>query len=379
MRVLAAMSGGVDSSVAAARALAAGHEVVGVHLALSKDPQSVRAGSRGCCSLEDSGDARRVCDELGIPFYVWDFSERFKEEVMDDFYDSYERGETPNPCLRCNERIKFAALLERGLALGFDAVVTGHYALLGDDGLLRRGRDMKKDQSYVLGVLDREQLNHSLFPVGDTEKPEIREEARDMGLGTANKPDSYDICFIPDGNTQAFLGAKIGRRPGLIVDKESGDTVAEHDGVYGFTIGQRKGIGLPGPMADGKPRYVTGIDADTATVTIGTAEDLKVNVLQADRAIWLVEPSEVVAAADAGKLQVQVRAHGQPVGCTIDVKAGPEDALTGRGGAFELKLSEPLRGIAPGQAAVLYHVDPAGDYVLGSGTIVSTAREEDLS
>ena len=372
MRVLAAMSGGVDSSVAAARALAAGHEVVGVHLALSKDPQSVRAGSRGCCSLEDSGDARRVCDELGIPFYVWDFSERFKEEVMDDFYDSYERGETPNPCLRCNERIKFAALLERGLALGFDAVVTGHYALLGDDGLLRRGRDMKKDQSYVLGVLDREQLSHSLFPVGDTEKPEIREEARDMGLGTANKPDSYDICFIPDGNTQAFLGAKIGRRPGLIVDKETGDTVAEHDGVYGFTIGQRKGIGLPGPMADGKPRYVTGIDADTATVTIGTADDLNVNVLQADRAIWLVEPSEVVAAAETGKLQVQVRAHGQPVDCTIDVKAGPEDALTGRGGSFELKLSEPLRGIAPGQAAVLYHADSAGDYVLGSGTIIAT-------
>lgn len=370
MRVLAAMSGGVDSSVAAARALAAGHEVVGVHLALSKDPQSVRAGSRGCCSLEDSGDARRVCDELGIPFYVWDFSERFKEEVMDDFYDSYERGETPNPCLRCNERIKFAALLERGVALGFDAVVTGHYALLADDGLLRRGRDPKKDQSYVLGVLDREQLRRSMFPVGDTEKPQIREEAREMGLGTANKPDSYDICFIPDGNTQAFLGAKIGRRPGMVVDEHTGKKVADHEGVYGFTIGQRKGLGLAGPMPDGRPRYVTGIDAQTGTVTIGTKEDLFVDILEADRAIWLADPDEVAK----GNLQVQVRAHGRAVDCTIEVLSGPEDATTGRGGAFRLHLKEPLRGVAPGQAAVLYRPDADGDYVLGSATIVATGH-----
>nr|WP_120491373.1 tRNA 2-thiouridine(34) synthase MnmA [Corynebacterium lactis] len=368
MRVLAAMSGGVDSSVAAARALAAGHEVVGVHLALSKDPQSVRAGSRGCCSLEDSGDARRVCDELGIPFYVWDFSERFKEEVMDDFFDSYERGETPNPCLRCNERIKFAALLERGVALGFDAVVTGHYALLADDGLLRRGRDPKKDQSYVLGVLDREQLRRSMFPVGDTEKPQIREEARGMGLGTANKPDSYDICFIPDGNTQAFLGAKIGRRPGTVVDKATGQTVAEHDGVYEFTIGQRKGLGLPGPMPDGQPRYVTGIDAQSGTVTIGTAADLNITVVEADRAIWLADPDEVVS----GPVQVQVRAHGRAIDCEVEVLAGPDDEATGRGGAFRLKLAESLRGVAPGQAAVLYRPDPAGDYVLGSATITAT-------
>lgn len=376
MRVLAAMSGGVDSSVAAARALAAGHEVVGVHLALSKDPQSVRADSRGCCSLEDSGDARRVCDELGIPFYVWDFSERFKEEVMDDFYDSYARGETPNPCLRCNERIKFAALLERGVALGFDAVVTGHYALLADDGLLRRGRDAKKDQSYVLGVLDREQLRRSMFPVGDTDKPQIRQEARDLGLGTANKPDSYDICFIPDGNTQAFLGAKIGRRPGAIVDQSTGETVGEHDGVYGFTIGQRKGIGLPGPMADGKPRYVTGIDATAGTVTIGTAEELDITVLRADRAIWLINPEAVLAAAEVGELQVQVRAHARPIDCRIEVLAGPFDETTGRGGAFRVYLTEPLRGVAPGQAAVLYRTDSAGDYVVGSGTIVETGRQE---
>ncbi len=374
MRVLAAMSGGVDSSVAAARALAAGHEVVGVHLALSKDPQSVRAGSRGCCSLEDSGDARRVCDELGIPFYVWDFSERFRAEVMDDFFDSYERGETPNPCLRCNERIKFQALLERGIALGFDAVVTGHYAVL-TDGLLRRGKDPKKDQSYVLGVLDREQLRRSMFPVGDTEKPQIREEAKGMGLGTANKPDSYDICFIPDGNTQAFLGARIGRRPGMVVDEATGQTVAEHEGVYGFTIGQRKGLGLPGPMRDGKPRYVTGINADDGTVTIGTAEQLSVDILEADRAIWLASPEEITA----GPVEVQVRAHGKAVPCRVEVIAGPEDEKTGRGGSFRLHLEEALRGVAPGQAAVLYRPDADGDYVLGSATIVRTARASDAA
>src|SRR5699024_10815467 len=159
MRVLAAMSGGVDSAVAAARMVAAGHDVVGVHLALSRDPQAVRESSRGCCSLEDSADARRVCDKLGVPFYVWDFSARFKADVIDDFVDSYARGETPNPCLRCNEKIKFAALLDRAVALGFDAVATGHYARIDGDGHLRRSSDADKDQSYVLGVLTRDELD----------------------------------------------------------------------------------------------------------------------------------------------------------------------------------------------------------------------------
>ena len=228
MRVLAAMSGGVDSSVAAARAVAAGHEVVGVHLALAQDAAQVRSGSRGCCSLEDSADARRVCDKLGIPFYVWDFSDRFKEEVIDDFIHSYERGETPNPCLRCNEKIKFAALLDRGLALGFDAVATGHYARISPEGYLLRGRDPKKDQSYVLGVLTKREIDHCLFPVGDTPKPEVRKEAASYGFSTANKPDSYDICFIPDGNTKKFLGANIGLRPGLVKDQD-GTVLREHD------------------------------------------------------------------------------------------------------------------------------------------------------
>ncbi len=177
MRVLVAMSGGVDSSVAAARAVEAGHDVVGVHLALHKDAQQTREKARGCCSLEDSADARRICDKLGIPFYVWDFSEQFKEEVIGDFVDSYARGETPNPCLRCNEKIKFRALLQKGMALGFDAVATGHYATLDDAGYMRRSKDENKDQSYVLGVISAEELEHCYFPIGDTPKPQIREES----------------------------------------------------------------------------------------------------------------------------------------------------------------------------------------------------------
>ncbi len=213
MRVLAAMSGGVDSSVAAARMVDAGHDVVGVHLALSHAPGTLRTGSRGCCSKEDAGDARRVADVLGIPFYVWDFADKFKEDVIDDFVSSYARGETPNPCVRCNERIKFSALAARALALGFDAVATGHYARLSD-GRLRRAVDADKDQSYVLAVLTAGQLRHAAFPIGDTPKPQIRAEAARRGLSVAEKPDSHDICFIPSGDTRAFLGARIGVRRG---------------------------------------------------------------------------------------------------------------------------------------------------------------------
>ena len=267
MRVLVAMSGGVDSSVAAARMVDAGHDVVGVHLALSAAPGTLRTGSRGCCSKEDAGDARRVADILDIPFYVWDFADRFKEDVIDDFVSSYARGETPNPCVRCNERIKFSALSARALALGFDAVATGHYARLSD-GRLRRAVDGDKDQSYVLGVLTAEQLRHALFPIGDTPKPQIREEAARRGLAVAEKPDSHDICFIPSGDTRAFLGSRIGVRRGAVVDA-GGTVLAEHDGVHGFTIGQRKGLGIAGPGPDGRPRYVTAIDADTATVHVG--------------------------------------------------------------------------------------------------------------
>ena len=216
MRVVAAMSGGVDSAVAAARAVEAGHDVTGIHLALSRNPASYRSGARGCCTIEDANDARRAADVIGIPFYVWDLSERFHDDVVEDFMDEYAAGRTPNPCLRCNEKIKFAAVLDRALGLGFDAVATGHYARLrtGDDGLveMHRAVDHGKDQSYVLGVLDQQQLRHSLFPLGDTAKPAVREEAARRGLLVADKPDSHDICFVADGDNAGWLDEKL-RRP----------------------------------------------------------------------------------------------------------------------------------------------------------------------
>ena len=212
MRVLVAMSGGVDSSVAAARMVDAGHDVVGVHLALSAAPGTLRTGSRGCCSKEDAGDARRVADVLDIPFYVWDFADRFKEDVIDDFVSSYARGETPNPCVRCNERIKFSALAARALALGFDAVATGHYARLSD-GRLRRAVDRDKDQSYVLGVLTAEQLRHAVFPVGDTPKPQIREEAARRGLGGGGEARQSRHLLHPVGGHPRVSGRPHRRAP----------------------------------------------------------------------------------------------------------------------------------------------------------------------
>src|ERR1044072_1909465 len=194
------MSGGVDSAVAAARAVASGHDVTGGHLALARNPQTYRTGARGCWTLEDSPDARRAADLIGIPFYVWDMADRFHEDVVDDFVAEYAAGRTPNPCLRCNEKIKFAAVLDRAIALGFDAVVTGHHARLGADGLLRRSVDLAKDQSYVLAVLTREQLDRSIFLRGGLTKPQVPAGAAERGLAVADKPDSHDICFIADGD-----------------------------------------------------------------------------------------------------------------------------------------------------------------------------------
>jgi len=353
MRVLAAMSGGVDSSVAAARMVDAGHDVVGVHLALSSAPGTLRTGSRGCCSKEDAGDARRVADVLGIPFYVWDFADRFKEDVIDDFVDSYARGETPNPCVRCNEKIKFSALAARALALGFDAVATGHYARLSD-GRLRRAVDLNKDQSYVLAVLTAEQLRHAAFPVGDTPKPAIRQEAAARGLAVADKPDSHDICFIPTGDTQAFLGARIGVRRGSVVDA-AGTVLAEHDGVHGFTIGQRKGLGIAGPGSDGLPRYVTDIDAETATVRVGAAADLDVWALTGQRPVF----TSGAGFAAPVECEAQVRAHGETVPAVAELADGE----------LVVRLRSALRGVAPGQTLVLYGPDADGDEVLASATI----------
>ena len=353
MKVLAAMSGGVDSSVAAARMVDAGHDVVGVHLALSQAPGALRTGSRGCCSKEDAGDARRVADVLGIPFYVWDFADKFKEDVIDDFVSSYARGETPNPCVRCNERIKFSALAARALALGFDAVATGHYARLSD-GRLRRAVDRDKDQSYVLGVLTSGQLRHAAFPIGDTPKSQIRAEAARRGLAVADKPDSHDICFIPSGDTRAFLGARIGVRRGSVVDQR-GRVLATHDGVHGFTIGQRKGLGIAGPGPDGQPRYVTAIDADNGTVEVGSAADLDVWQLTGKQPVFTAG-TPPTGPVECG---VQVRAHGEVVDAVAELT----------GDQLAVRLRTALRGVAPGQTLVLYRPDPDGDEVIGSATI----------
>jgi tRNA-specific 2-thiouridylase len=357
MRVLAAMSGGVDSSVAAARVVDAGHDVVGVHLALSAQPGTLRTGARGCCSKEDAGDAQRSADVLDIPFYVWDFAERFSADVVDDFVAEYAAGRTPNPCLRCNERIKFAALLDRALDLGFDAVCTGHYARLRD-GVLRRAVDAGKDQSYVLAVLTADQLAHALFPVGDTPKAAIREEAARRGLAVADKPDSHDICFIPSGDTRAFLADRLGARPGELVDEETGQVLGRHDGVHGFTVGQRRGLGLDRPAPDGRPRFVLGLEPVSGTVRVGSAAHLEVGVIEADRPIWTAAPPERPVECVA-----QVRAHGGVAEAVAEVD----------GDRVRVQLRRPLRGVAPGQAVALYRPDADGDVVLGSATIVSTA------
>jgi tRNA-specific 2-thiouridylase len=359
LRVLAAMSGGVDSAVAAARAAEAGHEVTGVHLALSGNPQSFRTGARGCCTLEDSRDARRAADVIGIPFYVWDLAERFREDVIDDFVAEYAAGRTPNPCLRCNEKIKFAALLDKAVALGFDAVCTGHYARIttAADGAreLHRAADPAKDQSYVLGVLDAEQLAHAMFPLGDTPKELVRAEAERRGLSVAKKPDSHDICFIADGDTQGFLEQRLGTRPGEIVDAD-GTRLGEHSGAYGFTIGQRKGLRIGHPAPDGKPRYVLDISPVDNRVTVGPAEALDVGALTGVRPRWCGGTAPV----GAGAYTAQLRAHGEPVPVTAEVVDGE----------LRVELAQPARGIAPGQAVVLYD----GTRVVGSATIATTSR-----
>ncbi|WP_229071240.1 tRNA 2-thiouridine(34) synthase MnmA [Actinoplanes sp. DH11] len=357
MRVLAAMSGGVDSAVAAARAVDAGHDVTGVHLALARNPQTFRTGARGCCTLEDSRDARRAADVIGIPFYVWDMAEEFHDSVVDDFVNEYAAGRTPNPCLRCNEKIKFSAVLDRAVALGFDAVVTGHHARLGADGLLRRSVDIAKDQSYVLAVLTRAQLDRAMFPLGDSTKERVRAEAAERGLAVADKPDSHDICFISDGDTRGFLESRLGAAPGDIVDGRTGETLGTHNGAYGFTIGQRKGLDLRVPAADGRPRYVLSITPVSNTVTVGPREDLEVDVVSAERPIWHDLSADV-------SCEVQLRAHGEVVPATVSVADG---TLTAR-------LTTPARGVAAGQAIVAYRPDPGGDIVLGSATITAGSR-----
>ena len=321
LKVIAAMSGGVDSAVAAARAVEAGHEVIGVHLALSSNPQKYRSGARGCCTVEDSHDARRAADVIGIPFYIWDMAEEFHAGVVENFLTEYQSGRTPNPCLRCNEKIKFQAVLERAKALGFDGVVTGHYAI---------------------------------FPLGDTVKDEVRKEAERRGLFVANKPDSHDICFVPSGDNAGWLRERLGSEVGPIVD-ESGKKLGEHNGAYTYTIGQRRGLNLTVPTPKGEPRYVLKIEPKTNTVVVGTHEALAVNKIAGTPPIWCGRVPEINKSYRGF---AQVRAHGEPL--PTEYKFDGTNLIA--------DLDQPVFGLATGQALVIYD----GDRVVGSATISET-------
>lgn len=352
MRVIAALSGGVDSAVAAARAVDAGHEVVGVHLALSRS-RSTTGASKGCCSIADAQDARRVADILDIPYYVWDLSEDFARDVIQDFVEAYREGLTPNPCLRCNETIKFAAVLDRALALDYDAVCTGHYARIvpGADGAeLHRAHDDTKDQSYVLSVLTQDQIAATLLPLGDSLKSQVRAEAAERGLRVADKPDSHDICFIPDGDTSGWLRERLGDQPGEIVDVETGEVLGQHSGAYAYTIGQRRGLDLREPAASGARRYVVDIDPAERRVWVGAEQLLAATAIEARDPIWCGIPPR-----SGAPVSVQIRAHGEAIPAQIDID----------GGRVTARLDVPARGVAPGQAMAMYD----DTRVLGSATI----------
>ena len=387
MRVLAALSGGVDSAVAAAKAVEAGHEVVGVHMALSSQPQECRLGSRGCCSVEDAADAARAAEIMGIPFYVWDLAEEFEQTVITDFVEQYAAGQTPNPCVRCNEFVKFRELAQRARALGFDAVCTGHYARIveGPNGpQLHRGKDEAKDQSYVLAIMGPQELPRVIFPLGEApSKAWVRSEAERMGLGVSNKPDSYDICFIPDGDTQGFLKSHLGSKPGEIVDTD-GQVVGRHEGYWNFTVGQRRGLNLGNPAADGRPRYVVETRPETNQVIVGASELLSVDRITCSDIVWLAndDQGDVDEAAtsafgasigerslgevDERVLTAQIRAHGTPSVVTSVQRFGEEEQK------LELSLALPIRGVAAGQSMVLYR----GTRVIAEATIERANRGE---
>ncbi len=339
MKVLVAMSGGVDSSVAAALLAEAGHDVAGVTLKLWGG-----ASDRGCCSVADVDDARRVADQLGIPHYVFGLADDFSTGVVEPYVAAHAAGRTPNPCVECNRHVKFDRLLRRALAMGFDAVATGHHARIERTSAgrwrLRRGADAAKDQSYVLHMLGQAHLARVLLPVGGLTKREVRSRAAAMGLRTARKPDSQDVCFVAGSDRRAFLGGRIPLHPGRVVDT-SGQEVGSVAAVELVTVGQRRGLGLPGGTHE--PRYALAVDVAARTVTVGSEDDLSTTETAVEGWTWVDAPA-------AGAVHAQCSAHGEALPATLD------------GGV--LRWDAPRRRVAPGQSVVLYD----GDVVLGGGT-----------
>ena len=350
MRALVAMSGGVDSSVAAALAKQAGWEVLGVTMKLWKGPGG-EAPTAGCCTVSDAEDARRVAAHLDIPYYVWDYTAEFMSGVVDGFIDDYISGRTPNPCVECNRTVKFSRLLAHADALDCDAVVTGHYARIEADGdrfRLRRGVDAAKDQSYVVSMLGQEQLSRLWFPVGELVKDETRRIAADLGIRTAAKADSQDICFVGQGDYRDFLVAQgVNPAPGPIVDRD-GAMLGVHHGITNFTIGQRRGLGV----SVGEPRYVIRIDPATSTVMVGTREDLGMRQAVLANMSWVHRPV-------TGSLLAQYRAHGEAVDAKVSETAGN----------VRVEFSDPQLAVAQGQTLALYR----GDEVVGGGIIHTTS------
>ena len=359
-RVLVAMSGGIDSSVAAVLLHEQGYEVIGMTMK-TWDYASSGGDKKetGCCSLDSINDARHIAVSLGFPHYILDIREEFGDSVIDYFTQEYVDGRTPNPCVMCNTHIKWDALLRRADQLGCEFIATGHYAQIRQENgrhIISKGVDAKKDQSYVLGVLTAEELKHAYFPIGaSASKDDIRREAAERGLSVANKPDSYDICFIPEGDTQDWLNDKLGSTPGEIVDR-SGNVLGQHPGSHGYTVGQRKGLNIGKPAADGKPRFVLEIRPVNNQVVVGPHDALAVTELAGSRLSWC--GSAPKNQSDWFAAEVQVRAHADPVPCQAAVVDGE----------LVMKLNAPLMGVAPGQTAVLY----VGTRVLGQTTIDRT-------
>lgn len=375
-RVLVAMSGGVDSAVAAALLVDAGHDVTGVHLKLAEVADADQVPGHGCCTLDDAQDARRAAQVLGVPFYVWDLTEAFRTHVQEPFAARYAAGRTPNPCVDCNEQVKYAALLERAVGLGFDALATGHHAALRvgaghpDAGqpvrtphpaaTLVRGADAAKDQSYVLSVATPPQLARTLLPIGELTKGEVRRLATERGLRVAAKPDSYDVCFVPDGDTAGYLAGHLDAAPGDIVDLD-GQVLGEHDGVWRYTVGQRRNLGLR-PTATHHRRFVVDLDPTSRTVVVGPRDALACGWFEVDAPSWAVTPPP----ADGDRVRVQIRAHAPAVVATLH--------RVGTG--WRATLDVPLHGVALGQVAAVYDL---GDRTcLGGGRITAAQRPAGL-